>query len=262
MKTELSIRLKWWAYAALASSRRRWKTRKSRWIFGRTACLGLETLPLTGWKLPLLNVQKGRVDVLLGYIKDTSSRPIAAAAATHFARSDIIPLVVQQQTFLWTEARPPAALFMDSFAELTDQLFVHRRTGRQFCANYSDLVHDPLFTEEFECRGLLPAEQIEDAYTRFFSAVRESFGSIPIVFLHYPKTLEHREKFRKRHDQIVDVIAGLASTYEPFTAAQADPNLVRWPENISEKSKFPYHYHTSTYIDLSRQIRSLNLSLR
>lgn len=230
---------------------------------GRIACLGFDVRKLLSSRLPLVNTQKGRIDLLLGCRKTRQLRPNTAAAAQYFLRKDVIPLVAQQEAFVWPSAHPPVALFMDSFSELTDQLFTERLTRRSFSANYSDIEHTVAFTQHYDCHGLLNQETLETSYRNFFSALRKDFGRIPIIYLHFPIDLEKREKFRFRHGAIATAINAMTADFAPFHSIAANPGLARWPENSDSEGMdaFPYHYHSSTYADLAAKIRSLNIPL-
>jgi hypothetical protein len=96
-------------------------------MMGRFSRLRLEVRQLLHWPLPLINTQKGRIDCLLAYRKNPELRPHTAVLPKHYARSDILHLVVQQEVLHWPVKKPPTFLFMDSYAELTDQSFVHHR---------------------------------------------------------------------------------------------------------------------------------------
>jgi len=150
-----------------------------------------------------VNIQKGRIDTLLGYRYNPRLRPNTARTAPDFLRKDLIPFKAQQEAFASSSANPPIALFMDSFSELTDQLFTERQTRGSFCANYSDVEHSEAFTRDYECPGLLNLEDIEEYNRHFYEAIRAHFGRIPIIYFHFPIDFEKREKFRARYSAIV-----------------------------------------------------------
>ena len=251
---------KWWAYARAVRVRRAMAARNQPWIMGRIACLGHDLLKLLAPHQPLVNTQKGRIDVLLRYRECPSLRPSTAAVAGYFARADIIPLAAQQENFTWPRSRPPSLILMDSFAELTDQVFVHRRNGRMFCANYSDLRHTPAFGDRYECRGLLPVEELQACYQRFFSAVRADWKEVPVIFVHFPKRLDEREKFRVRHDAIRAAVEAVSREQSKVYSIVADEEIVEWPEDATPETKaFPYHYNRETYRHLADQVKALGV---
>jgi hypothetical protein len=255
--------VKWWTRVRLVAARRKLIMARAPWVMGRIACLGFDVHKLLGARLPLVNTQKGRIDLLLSCRDDRRIRSNTSAVAPFFLRKDVLPLVAQQEAFVWPSAHPPVALFMDSYSELTDQLFTEHRTRRSFCANYSDVEHTEAFSRRYDCHGLLKQEDIEACYRAFFSAVRTDLGRIPIVYLHFPIELEQRQKFRIRHGAIVDAINAVAADFAPFHSIAVDPGLARWPDTpISEgMDAFPYHYHSSTYANLAVKVGGLNIPL-
>ena len=254
---------KWWAWVRLVSARRQVTMMRSPWVMGRIACLGSDVHRLIDARLPLVNTQKGRIDTLLGYRFNPQLRPNTARAASHFLRKDVIPFIAQQEAFAWPSANPPVALFMDSFSELTDQLFTERQMRRSLCANYSDVEHSEAFNRYYECPGLLNLEDIEEYYRDFYAAIRADFGRIPIIYLHFPIDLEKREKFRARHSAIVKAINAMTTEFAPFYSIEVDPGLPRWPDTRAPGNleAFPYHYHSSTYANLAAKVRALNIPL-
>ena len=153
-------------------------------------------------------------------------------------------------------------MMMDSYSELTDQLFVHRLQNWSFCSNYQNLNHSTNFTKEFECRGLIPINKLYAVYQRFFSAVASEIGSMPIIFLHFPSELDDREKFKDRHDAIKQAIDLVSKTYPNLHSIEADSGVVTWPENAPEETKdFPYHYNQATYSNFAKKIRELPFNI-
>ncbi|MDA7540936.1 hypothetical protein N8649_02340 [bacterium] len=254
---------RWWTRAKLVKARRKLIMARTPWVLGRIACLGRDVHKLVGGKLPLVNIQKGRVDLLLDHKKKPQLRPNTASVAPYFERRDIIPLVAQQEAFTWPLKHPPEAIFMDSFSELTDQLFINRATDKSFCANYSDIKHTEKFSQRYECNGLLQKEVIETCYRAFFTAVRKDFGRIPIIYLHFPIDLEKREKYQLRHKAIVDAINIVAADFASFHLISADAGIVHWPDSpVPEHlENFPYHYNSATYANLAEKVKALNISL-
>src|ERR1700712_2747649 len=132
---------------------------------------------------------------------------------------------------------------MDSYAELTDQLFVQQSGQSSFCANYGDL--DKSFTNTFVCEGLLKVCDLKKYYRDFFTLIRMKFGAVPILFIHFPTKLEHREIFRERHRQIKDAISTVSAAFAPFDVYDVPESLISKPENSEDD--FPYHYNADTY---------------
>ncbi|HUZ97235.1 MAG TPA: hypothetical protein VMU57_20205 [Edaphobacter sp.] len=173
-----------------------------------------------------------------------------------------LPLIVQEENVgWWRPAHPPAFVFMDSFAELTDQIFFRRGQGWRFCCGYSDLNPTRSFNEQFSCAGLLAEDTFYAAYQRFFSVLRSRFGRVPVIFLHFPKALEGREAFRRRADRIREAVEALAPQFEPFCSLAVDEAMVDWPEDSTAEDRqgLPYHYNQRTYRAFARLVRERGL---
>lgn len=224
--------------------------------------MGNDVFRLLGFEQPLLNIQKGRVDYLLNVTDNRTLRARASKAAPFMARKFITPFIAQQESLNWLMPKAPKMIFMDSYAELTDQLFVHRKKRWCFCCNYSDIRHDDRFKEQFEAVGLLSLDQLLLSYRKFFTFVRNIYGNVPIVFMHFPTKLDQREKFHKRHEAILGAIKQLVSEFQPFHSLTADPSTVKCPEECpSELEDFPYHFHECVFKEFATQIIELNLSV-
>lgn len=238
----------------------KWKLRSNAWILGRHACLGLDVLNLLGKTPDVLNVQKGRIDYLLDISENSERLARSLRVAPFMDRKDIVPLITQEEFFLTRPTHPPSLVYMDSYSELTDQLFVHKKEQWRFCCNYTDLTHDDKFSQQFEAVGLLPLEQLEDNYHRFFKYIRKTYGDVPILFLHFPIKLDHREKFKSRHERILEIITKLSYEYAPFYSIDIDESVVDWPaEKVPGLENFPYHYNLTTYEAFADKVRKTGL---
>lgn len=223
---------------------------------GRVACMGHDVLSLLNCDVPILNIQKGRVDYILDVMTREHLRARPEEAAPFMARQDIIPLVAQEADLTWLRLRPPLAVYMDSYSELTDQLFVHRSREWRFCCNYSDVQHSAEFESLFQAMGLLPVEDFLMYYRRFFFMLRKRWGAIPVVFLHFPTTLDARSIFQSRSMRILECISQVAQQFPPFYSLTVDPESVDWPETkVLGLERFPYHYSEHTYRELAEQVR-------
>ncbi len=252
--------LKWSVYQA--QSAWKWGTvpRREQWILSRTACLGNDVLNMLALRKPVLNVQKGRIDYLLDCVEHPELKARPWQVVPHMARMDIMPLVVQQSMFPPAVSSPPGLLYMDSYAELTDQLFIHHKRQWRFCCNYSDIRHDGEFQSLFETAGLLPVEELEFHYRKFFNYIRKSVGQVPVVFLHFPSTLDKREKYKARQRSIAKIIAVMAEEFPPFYSLSVDDSIVDWPEvKHPETEDFPYHYNQRTYEAFIDAIHRINI---
>src|SRR5687767_9248419 len=118
---------KWWTYVLLRRARNAFIVRTRPWVMGRIACLGQDVRRLLGQRFDIINTQKGRVDQLVEFGANPRLRPRTGAIRDDFKRQDIVQLIAQQELFAWHANNPPVGVFMDSFSELTDQLFTNRR---------------------------------------------------------------------------------------------------------------------------------------
>jgi hypothetical protein len=228
--------------------RLRWRFTRKEWFLGRHACLGYDSLNLMSKAPKGLNFQKGRVDLLLSLLSRPSCKPKASALKGLMQRKDIWPLIKQLEFFDALPKKAPKFIFMDSFAELTDQLFRNKRDGWLFACAYSDINHTPQFENEFESCGLLDVGKLEDRYTQLFEAFSARWGVVPILFLHFPIALEHRQLYIDRYQAIIEVIDRLTKRFPNLLPIRIDESEVAWPESTSEELKnFPYHYDPNTY---------------
>lgn len=249
----------WWTFRRyIMEARFRYQLNNDGWILGRIACLGQDVLRLTNPRMPIWNVQKGRVDCWIRAENNKKCRPRTALVAQHISREDIIPLIHQQEIASDLPSTSPSIVFIDSYSELTDQLFVHAKDRWEFCANYGDIKHTAEFMDQFEEHGLLPLEQLDSSYRQFFSRLRARHGDVPVVFLHFPTKLDQREKFRCRADAIKTSIERVSKEFSSVYSISIDDAVVDWPELQSgggAADDFPYHYNSATYREFWRKIR-------
>jgi hypothetical protein len=257
MTRNLLSKVRWAVYPSFSSLRWRWQSRNRDWVMGRVACMGQDVYDLLNTPLPLMNVQKGRVDYLLETTDNPQVKTRTSQIAPFMERRDVIGLIAEQESWDWFSNRPPLALYMDSYSELTDQLFVHREYKWQFCCNYSDLNHTPEFESQFETLGLLPVEDLLKFYRSYFGIIRRRWREIPIVFLHFPTKLDKREKFKSRSRKILESITQISQEFQPFYSLTLDDSVVDWPETkIPGLENFPYHYNQRTYQVFAEQVRA------
>jgi hypothetical protein len=148
----------------------------------------------------------------------------------------------EQAHMPWQTCGPVQYLLMDSFSELTDQLFVHKKEGWAFCSHYQDIEHSPEFQDEFECRGLLQLGHLEQAYIAFFNWFAEEYPDTPVIFLQFPASLDQREEFKKRADEIKRVIKIIAENHTFIRVLEAGVSEVVPADGDS----FPYHFGYTT----------------
>ena len=217
-------------------------------IFGRVACLGQSLYYMRSKELgrsQFLNQQKVRCDLFLDRLLG-APRPIASEVVEHLARDHVAPCIWEQEALPWVGTRrPPRLLLMDSFAELTDQKFVHRRDKWSFACHYRDLVHSEKFSADFECLGLLDPEQFERVYYDFFAWFFGKFPRSRIVFFHFPTKLDPRHQFRERAAVLRRVVEGFASSNSSILSVAVDDGLVE------PSIETPHRYHFSRETNLA-----------
>lgn len=248
--------LRWYIRPILFSIRSRYRNRKEDWIMGRVACMGQDVLKLLNIGVPILNIQKGRVDYMNRIIEHPKYRARTTQVVSFIPRDDIKGLILQQEIRYGNLKKPPIAFYMDSFSELTDQLFYHRKQNWYFCANYSDISHTPKFENMFETAGLLPIDTFLENYRYFFKLFRKRYESVPIIFMHFPIKLDKRKNFHLRYTKIKETIEQIETEFQPFYSITVDEKIVDWPEElIPGHENFPYHYNKATYQNLANQIK-------
>jgi len=215
-------------------------------VFGRLACLGQSVFtvraPALGHPL-LLNQQKSRCDMFMDW-QNGAPRPDAAAVEPHLHRKFVLPMIQEQQNLPWLAHRGrPRLLCMDSFAELTDQKFVHKKSGWAFACHYRDLEHTPEFDQQFDCLGLLPVDQFDRAYRAFFHWFFEKYPKCPVVFLHFPAKLDSRPHFRERAEAIREILARQSAEFPLLKNVTLPDNLVIPAPGES----YAYHFSQDTF---------------
>jgi hypothetical protein len=227
-------------------------------VLGRAACLGTAVFKIkysNKRNVHLINQQKVRVDLLLGWLRG-EIRPQAKLVEDHLLRKDVYPLIEQQEYLPGLKVRNYEYLLMDSFAELTDQKFMHRKEGWSFCCHYSDINHTREFDAEFESCGLLPIDRIEKAYNDFFNWFEINHAGKNVIFIHYPSKLDNRDLYKKRGKEILEIMQRLEQI-KPYIHSifLDDESLV----DFTKDDNFPYHYATSTnfaYVDKWKELEN------
>lgn len=216
-----------------------------RIVLGRTACLGKDIFALRHSKdkhAILINQQKTRVDILCEWIEG-NARPKSKKIRGHISRADIYPLIKEQESLPWLRWKDCDFILMDSFSELTDQKFSHRNEGWSFSCHYSDIKHTLEFDALFENHGLLPIDDIENAYIKFFDVLNSLYPDKRVIFLHFPTSLDERKIYKERGGEILRVMRKIEQKHSHITNIYIDDEKVDW----HEEDKFPYHYSKPTY---------------
>jgi len=213
-------------------------------IYGRTACLGKDVFGLRyppGSKVVLFNQQKVRVDLFLDWLSGTA-RPRAESVKKYMFRQDVYPLIEQQAIAQWNVKNDILFFLMDSFSELSDQKFTHKKEGWSFCCHYTDIDHGSDFHRYFECEGLLPLDKIESVYSLFFDWFEKSFPGKKLFFLHFPTKFDKRSSFIERGAEIFRVMKKYQEERPFIQNLYINDELV----NINGNDSFPYHFSKNT----------------
>lgn len=216
-------------------------------ILGRVACLGNKIISDLNLEKGLINHQKSRVDFILDLSNDDALKP---------NYQEIIPLLskkyiegtIYQQTFDLFSRSKPHLIVMDSFSELTDQLFENKLNQTKFLANYSDIKHDEQFNSLYSVKGLLAIEELYETYRNFLKKAQRTYPNTHILFIHFPTTLDKRAKFQERGKVILSSIEKLSLEFTNLHSISIEDKFV-YPsnENSDELKDFPYHYDDQTY---------------
>jgi len=232
--------------------------KRGNWVAGRVACLGQDVLLLLDLKDNLVNIQKGRIDYIIDLSKNKKIQPKIVAVESILKNKSVITFIEQQIFIPWFSKKPPLFFLIDSYSELTDQLFEHKIKKWKFCSNYNDLLHDNYFHDNYNSKGLLDTNHLIKIYKDFFFLFRKSYKNVPIIFLHFPVKLDNRERFKLRYIEIKKAIDILAKEFTNFHIIEVDENIVDWPEIKSiGMENFPYHFNKETYINFASQIKRI-----
>lgn len=231
------------------------------WIMGRHACLGFDVLNHLNSKFKSINVQKGRVDLLLKQKIYSPEKIDLEVVRGHLERPDIHDLIAQQKYIYRYPPTIPKAIVIDSYSELTDSLYTFNRGGWSFCCNASDLKKSKKITMDFTSQGLLSLSLIEDYYCRYFEFLSKQCYGVPIIFLHVPMKLEKRDFYLHRNDVIRESIDRIKNSFANLFPISINEAIVDWNTDESgNKDLYPYHYNESTYAEYARVITLKGLS--
>jgi hypothetical protein len=240
-----------------------WPNWRGNWILGRHACLGRDVFDLADSNWPVFNIQKGRVDYLISAIQQKIKSTRTVEMAPFLCREDIIPFLRQQEYCRSLPKHPPKLVYMDSFAELTDQLFIHKIEGWGGCCCYGDINHTKDFKKIFREEGLLDIDNLESSYRDFFNLIRSRYGEVPIVFLHFPSALETRPKYLERGRAIFSIIEKLRNEYRGLYSISINESIVSQPIEVAPELKdFPYHYNKETYLAFSKILNEIFFKIK
>jgi len=214
-------------------------------VLGRTACLGNEIIKQMGWSKGYINHQKSRVDYLLELTKNNSIAPNPKEILCYLKHKFIIGTIEKQKSDFF-DYKKPDIIVIDSYSELTDQLFVNENNNTRFLANYSDVNHQ-LLPAYYKCKGLIENNLCE-YYDLFFNKIECVYSDTPVYFIHFSTILDTREKFNKREKIIKEIILKLSKKYAFIKIIDIDDNKIKQANSGSKEYKnLPYHYSDATY---------------
>lgn len=216
------------------------------WVYGRVACLGKDSFKEAGFSYNLVNVQKARVDGL------GSSALLSMLNLKSILREDIKWLLLEQVFMYRFLVTRPKFIIIDSYSELTDQIFINVKNHSTFFANYSDVNRDVLSNGMLSCEGLLNLEFLEVNYRSYFSRLREKYGEIPIIYVHFPTMREQRTSFVKRAEVIVKIVDDIKYEYG-LSVIKIPDEYAQLPTN----DEFPYHYANEVYTWVAKEINCI-----
>lgn len=224
------------------------------WIWTRIACLGKETVTHLGWERLIRNHQFARADYLIDCFLDGRHKiNIDQLDPRIFACRPDVQGLQEQLANLEFEREGPLAIVLDSYAELTEQRFVHKDHGWSFCCRYSEL--DPQRIADFRALGRIPEEMLPTAIMGEIGVLRHVWPDTPIFYLHFPSTLENRPEFVRRAEIISATLREVQKHVVGVFSIEANPDFaLPDPNPPPELTGFPYHFHPNVALDLAAGI--------
>ncbi|MGJ0344502.1 hypothetical protein NG788_07710 [Aliarcobacter cryaerophilus] len=165
-------------------------------VLGRTACLGNEIIKQMGWSKNYINHQKSRIDYLLELNQNRNIAPNPKEIINYLKHKFIIE-TIEHQRYDFFRYPKPDIIVMDSFSELTDQVFLNQTNNSRFLANYGDVNHE-LLPIDFKYLGFLEESRLFKVYDDFFEKIEQIYPNVPLYFIHFSTKLDEREKFKNR----------------------------------------------------------------
>ena len=229
----------------------------NQWIFSRTSCLGNDIINIIQPNYHVFNVQKGRSDFLVSQRKSEMTLLRRFIIITSLKRINVFPLVTRQHVNIWRKMNSPKFIFMDSYSELSDYLFVNKKDNWRFLANYFDINHDDKFKSKFNNLGLIPTLEFINVYRSYLVFVNNTYKNVPVIFLLMPTQLEKRREYVKRSQAIYEAVMQLKIEFSFLHILQVGEDVVNFlPENATNPID-PYHFHTDVYKSFAIQLKKL-----
>lgn len=227
-------------------------------VLSRIACVGKEIFSLKSgeWgRVELINQQKLRLDLFLDLLENKRPYANAQMIREYVYREDVYPLIEEQGQLRWInyKGKNIKCFMLDTFSELTDQMFVHKKEQWAFCCHYTDLNAQGGFHDIFESKGLLEINRFEAVYRKFLDWYEVSFPRTTLVFIHYSAKFDSRNEFNERVMQLRTVTKALAE--EKHYVLNVDIDDLYYYKN--EFDDFPYHYSKRTYREMIKKWKGI-----
>lgn len=222
------------------------RLKNSPYVFSRTACLGNDSLKLSGASRSkyVFNLQKGRSDLLLRSYSFIRIKPYFGSHK-FIESKDIRDMVWQQSNTYFHDFPKPVFILFDSFSDLTDRCFTASRRTAFYC-HKSDLKK-PSRDRDIISHGLLDLDSVEKLYEDLFNNFRQAWGDVQIIFIHFPTKLETRQFYIERANRIKSAIENLAQIIPNLYSIEIPTSLVNPEKSLTgEVDSFPYHYSLET----------------
>ena len=216
-------------------------------LISRAACLVNDSYNILNKENYRINFQKSRVDILNdNFYKKLKPKILDIK----YIQEHLYGVYLEQYFNFWNYVSKSDVFIMDSYSELTDQLFVNLKSDNAFCSNYSDV--DKKIFKFYKCYGLLKMNDIQNQYDLFFRNLRLKNKQLKIIYVFFPIINEKRNKLMNQNMIINKAIDNLKEEH--------NLNVLRIPEKILKKNKegeFPYHYNQEVYSFLSSELNNI-----
>ncbi|OIR07005.1 hypothetical protein GALL_109120 [mine drainage metagenome] len=220
---------------------------KERGFIIRGACLTNDSLKILFPQKKIINYQKSRVDTL--NVKYIENSYFTSFLDVRYISNKLYNLYLDQIPNFWKSLKFKKIFIIDSYSELTDQLFINKYDKRKiFCANYNDVTISGF--NKYESSGLIAENRIYEEYLLFFKRIRYINNDIKIIYIFFPLDYETRIKFINQNIYIVNAINKLKVEF--------DIHIINIPSELLNEPRiddFPYHYNDKVYNYVANQIK-------
>lgn len=224
------------------------KNRKRKGIIlTRTACLGnysVARIKLDQYEV--INHQKNRIDYCLNIHERPEIKANAEKVSSIINDEFDVNIIEMEERDIFAY-KNVKMLIMDSFAELTDKMFVECNKYGEivecFTCHYQDVNIKGTF---YTCQGELPIEDLERCYRDFFEKIWEVYGNISIVYIEFPYVFETRKEYIRRAQKIGDIVRKLEKEYAYLQVIEL--------HDVEGVGDFAYHFTEKTFTTCAHEI--------